>query len=88
VYASKVGTGFTEATLRRLAELMRPLERETSPFEVGGPPGRPHFVEPRLVAEIEFSEWTRGRELRAPSFKGLRMDKDARDVVREVPKSM
>ena len=85
VYASKVGTGFTDATLARLARLMRPLERDTSPFDVGGPPGRAHFVEPRLVAEVEFSEWTRGRELRAPSFKGLRVDKDPRDVVREVP---
>jgi bifunctional non-homologous end joining protein LigD len=86
VYASKVGTGFTDATLARLAELMRPLERETSPFEVGRPPPRAHFVEPRLVAEVEFSEWTSGGELRAPSFKGLRTDKDAREVVREVPR--
>jgi bifunctional non-homologous end joining protein LigD len=85
VYASKVGTGFTDATLARLGSLLRPLERDTSPFEVGGPPGRPHFVEPRLVAEVEFSEWTRGGELRAPSFKGLRDDKDPRDVVRERP---
>jgi bifunctional non-homologous end joining protein LigD len=85
VYASRVGTGFTEATLAKLARLMGPLERDTSPFEIGRPPGRPHFVEPRLVAEVEFSEWTRGRELRAPSFKGLRDDKDPRDVVREVP---
>jgi bifunctional non-homologous end joining protein LigD len=87
VYASKVGTGFTDATLARLADLLRPLERDTSPFDVGRPPGHPHFVEPRLVAEIEFSEWTRGGELRAPSFKGMRPDKDPRDVVREVPSS-
>lgn len=86
VYASKVGTGFTDATLANLARAMQPLERETSPFDVGRPAGRPHFVEPDLVAEIEFSEWTRGGELRAPSFKGLRPDKDARDVVREVPR--
>ena len=88
VYASKVGTGFTDAKLAEIARQMKPLERETSPFEVGRPPGNAHFVEPRLVAEIEFSEWTRGRELRAPSFKGLRDDKDPRDVVREVPKSV
>jgi bifunctional non-homologous end joining protein LigD len=86
VYASKVGTGFTDARLAELARLMKPLERDTSPFEVGRPAGRPHFVEPRLVAEVEFSEWTRGRELRAPSFKGLREDKDSRDVVRELPR--
>jgi len=84
VYASKVGTGFTDATLARIAALLRPLERATSPFDAGQPPGRPHFVEPRLVAEVEFSEWTRGRELRAPSFKGLRDDKDPREVVREL----
>ncbi len=88
VYASKVGTGFTDARLAELARQMQPLERETSPFEVGRPPGSAHFVEPRLVAEIEFSEWTRGRELRAPSFKGLREDKDPRDVVREVAKKV
>ncbi|HXM57057.1 MAG TPA: non-homologous end-joining DNA ligase [Candidatus Dormibacteraeota bacterium] len=86
VYASKVGTGFTDAALAHVAELLKPLERPTSPFDVGRPPGRPHFVEPRLVAEIEFSEWTRGGELRAPSFKGLRQDKDPRDVVRELPR--
>ena len=85
VYASKVGTGFTDATLADIARRMRPLERPTSPFDVGAPPGHPHFVEPELVAEVEFSEWTRGGELRAPSFKGLRMDKDPREVVREVP---
>jgi bifunctional non-homologous end joining protein LigD len=83
VYASKVGTGFTDATLARLGALLRPLERRTSPFDAGAPPGHPHYVEPRLVAEVEFSEWTRGRELRAPSFKGLRDDREPRDVVRE-----
>jgi bifunctional non-homologous end joining protein LigD len=85
VYAGKVGTGFTDAMLARLHALMQPLERSEPPFEVGKPPSRAHFVEPKLVAEFEFSEWTRAGELRAPSFKGLREDKDARDVVRESP---
>ncbi len=85
VYAGKVGTGFTDATLARLHALMQPLGRIEPPFEVGKPPSRAHFVEPKLVAEFEFSEWTRAGELRAPSFKGLREDKDARDVVRESP---
>ena len=84
-YAGKVGTGFTHATLKKLAALMRPLARRVSPFEVGRPPSAARFVEPRLVAEFEFSEWTKGGELRAPSFKGLREDKDAREVVRETP---
>ena len=83
VYAGKVGTGFTDAMLARLHALMQPLERSEPPFKVGKPPSRAHFVEPKLVAEFEFSEWTRAGELRAPSFKGLREDKDARDVVRE-----
>ena len=85
VYAGKVGTGFNDATLARLLALMKPLERPDPPFQVGRPPTRAHFVEPKLVAEFEFSEWTRAGELRAPSFKGLRDDKDAHDVVREMP---
>ena len=85
VYAGKVGTGFTDATLAQLEALMKPLERSKPAFKSGKLPSRAHFVEPRLVAEFEFSEWTRAGELRAPSFKGLREDKDARDVVRESP---
>jgi bifunctional non-homologous end joining protein LigD len=84
VYAGKTGTGFTHAMLAKLAELMRPLERETSPFDAGRPPAGAHFVEPRLVGEFEFAEWTSAGDLRAPSFKGLREDKDPRQVVREV----
>jgi bifunctional non-homologous end joining protein LigD len=85
VYAGKAGTGLTDAMLQKLAALMRPLERDTSPFDVGRPPGRPHYVEPRLVAEFEFAEWTRSGTLRTAAFKGLREDKDARQVVREAP---
>ena len=86
VYAGKVGTGFTQSALEKLAALMRPLERDTSPYDAGSPPSGAHFIEPGLVAEFEFSEWTKGGELRAASFKGLREDKDAREVVREVPR--
>ncbi len=86
VYAGKAGTGFTHDMLARLADLMRPLARSSSPFDVGRPPAGAHFVEPRLVGEFEFSEWTSAGDLRAPSFKGLREDKDARQVVREVPR--
>jgi bifunctional non-homologous end joining protein LigD len=84
VYAGKTGTGFTHAMLAKLAEMMRPLARQTSPFDVGRPPKGAHFVEPRLVGEFEFAEWTQAGDLRAPSFKGLRQDKDPRQVVREV----
>jgi bifunctional non-homologous end joining protein LigD len=83
VYAGKVGTGFTDATLEKLQTLMKPLEVTTSPFDVGAPPKLSHFVKPKLVAELEFVEWTRSGQLRAPSFKGLRTDKPAREVVRE-----
>ena len=85
VYAGKTGTGFTHAMLARLAELMRPLERERSPFDVGRPPPGAHFVEPRLVGEFEFAEWTDEGKVRAGVFKGLRADKDPREVVRERP---
>jgi bifunctional non-homologous end joining protein LigD len=84
-HIGRVGTGFTEAELDRLAEKLRPLEREDSPFAPGGPkiPRGAVFAEPELVAEVEFREWTDGGQLRAPSYKGLRDDKPAELVVRE-----
>ncbi|MBA2261190.1 MAG: DNA ligase D [Solirubrobacterales bacterium] len=70
----RVGTGFTEAELDRLAALLGPLERDTSPFDGGGAraPRGAVYVEPRHVAEVEFAEWTKEGILRAPSYKGLR----------------
>jgi bifunctional non-homologous end joining protein LigD len=86
VYAGKVGTGFTEKMLDRLQSLLEPLRSDTSPFDAGmQPPKGAIFVEPRLVGEFEFTEWTRTGHLRHPSFKGLREDKDPRTVVREIP---
>jgi bifunctional non-homologous end joining protein LigD len=84
-YAGKVGTGYTEEALAKLMTLLRPLVRDESAFDGRQPPRGAIFVEPRLVAEVEFREWTRDGMLRAPSFKGLREDKDPREVVREVP---
>jgi bifunctional non-homologous end joining protein LigD len=85
-YAGKVGTGFTRATLRELSEQLAPLVRETSPFEPEkGIPRAATWVEPELVAQIAFMEWTPDGRLRHPSFLGVRFDKPAREVVREEP---
>ena len=85
-FAGKVGTGFDANELVKLEKLLAPLERATTPFEGGRQPAKGAvFVDPRLVAEIEFSEWTRQNILRHPSYKGLREDKDALDVVLEKP---
>jgi len=83
-YAGRVGTGFTDAVLADLAGRLAPLGRPTSPFS-GGPrlPRQARFVEPCLVAEIEFREWTQEGVMRAPSYKGLREDKAPREVVLE-----
>ncbi len=82
-YAGRVGSGFTEAELRRLAGMLEPLKARQSPFEGRQPPKQSVFVEPRLVAEIAFREWTAARTLRAPVYKGLRADKDPAEVVLE-----
>ena len=84
-YAGKVGTGFTEAELDRLQRLLEPLAIESSPFTGAQPERDARFARPQLVAEIEFTEWTRDGMLRHPSYKGLRDDKDPTEVVREVP---
>ena len=82
-YAGRVGTGFTDRTLEDLKRLLGPLERSASPFEGRQPPKESNFVEPELVAEVEFNEWTNAGTLRAPSFKGLRDDVDASGVRRD-----
>jgi bifunctional non-homologous end joining protein LigD len=88
-YAGKVGTGFTS---RSLVEVRRALDQvavaksafDPVPARAWTGPGV-HWVKPVLVAEIAFSEWTNDGRLRHPSFKGLRSDKRATDVVREQP---
>jgi bifunctional non-homologous end joining protein LigD len=85
-YAGNVGTGFTATTLKDLAKAMNPLVRKESPFSNAVP--RLHaktatYVDPSLVCEVEFTEWTGDGRLRHPSYKGIRDDKPARDVIRE-----
>ena len=82
-YAGKVGTGFTRATLRDLAGRLAPLRRDSSPFADEIRERGVTWVEPRLVAQVGFSEWTRDGRLRHPRFLGLRDDKAAEEVVRE-----
>ncbi len=82
-YAGRVGTGLTEAELRRLVELLEPLRRDTSPFSPAPRVKDAVFVEPELVAEVEFTEWTSAGAVHAPVYLGLRDDRDPRDVVRE-----
>jgi bifunctional non-homologous end joining protein LigD len=84
-YAGKVGTGFDAAEVEWLADELERRERPTSPFADDDVPRGARWAEPELVAEIEFSEWTRGGKLRHPRYLGLRFDKPAREVVREVP---
>ena len=82
--AGRVGTGFTDRTLDELAARLGPLRRDGSPFDPSPKlPRNAVFVEPRLVAEIEFREWTSEGVMRAPSYKGLRDDRPAIEVTRE-----
>ncbi len=85
-YAGKVGTGFDTKTLRSLLAEMDEIGQDQPPFDYGDLPHRDvHWVRPELVAQIGFSEWTRDLQLRHPRFQGLRRDKAASEVVREVP---
>jgi bifunctional non-homologous end joining protein LigD len=88
VYVGNVGTGFTDRVIDELLAKLRPLEQKESPFEVV--PKMPKvrradvvWVKPELVCEVEFVEWTHDGRLRAPSFQGLRDDKQPREVHRE-----
>jgi bifunctional non-homologous end joining protein LigD len=85
-YVGHVGTGFTDAMLADLAEQLRPLGRETSPFGTKVPSQAArdaHWTEPSLVGEVSFAEWTSDGILRQPSWRGLRIDKEPAEVHRE-----
>jgi bifunctional non-homologous end joining protein LigD len=85
VFAGKVGTGYSSADLEMLAKRFRPLQRSTSPFvEVPAAERRNAvWLEPKLVCEVTYTEWTRDGRLRHPSFQGLREDKPAAEVRRD-----
>ena len=83
-YVGSVGTGFDEAALRDIWAQLKAIETAGSPFDKApSTPAAAHWVTPRLVAEVRFSEWTRGGSIRQPAFIGLRSDKRPRDVKRE-----
>src|SRR5262245_41553406 len=84
IYVGHVGTGFNERELAKLSRLFGPLDTRECPFE--DPPAgneKPHWLKPKLVAQVRFTEWTADGILRHPVYLGLRDDKKAGDVVRE-----
>jgi bifunctional non-homologous end joining protein LigD len=84
LYAGKVGTGFDHDTLQDLGRQLAALKLPASPFAGDGLPRRGvHWVKPKLVAEVGFTEWTTRNKLRHPHFLGLRDDKRPDEVVRE-----
>jgi len=86
VYVSKVGTGFDQEILKTVWTRFEPISRATSPFEVRSPTGRDNrWLEPMLVCEVRFTEWTQGGGIRHPTFLGLREDKRPKDCWREQP---
>ena len=88
-YAGKVGTGFNAKLIEELMERMRPLAVDKAPVEVPRADRKgAHWIEPKLVSEINYAEFTDDGILRHPSFVGLREDKPAEDVVKEVPKHL
>lgn len=84
VYAGHTGGGFSRKSLNEVYKRLKPLERSTPPFSTKPKTNeKPHWVEPKVVAEVRFNEWTRDGKLRQPIFLGLRDDKSARAVRRE-----
>jgi bifunctional non-homologous end joining protein LigD len=89
-YVGNVGTGFDDAEIRKLLKLLKPLHRETTPFAVAPKmprvrKGDVQWVEPRLVAQVRYGEWTHDGHLRHPAYLGIREDKDAGEVTAPQP---
>lgn len=83
IYAGKVGTGFTERDRVLLRRFLEKKKRPESPFEGSAGEAAAYFVEPDIVADVEFRGWTSDWRLRQPSFKGIRPDKAPGEVIRE-----
>ncbi len=91
VYCGRVGTGFTDESLKEITKQLKARAIDESPFDQG--PNRAEsrgveWVRPELVGEVEFGEWTSDHRLRHPAFHGLREDKDPHEIVREQPQSL
>jgi len=90
VYAGRVGTGFDQASLKNIYAQLTPLERKASPLEkplTSTQARGVHWVEPRLVGEVQFAEWTREGVVRQAAFIGLRTDKPAAQIIHEQPRT-
>jgi bifunctional non-homologous end joining protein LigD len=89
-YAGRVGTGFSTQSLKQIASELKKRRTDEPPYinpPTGGERRGVTWVKPELVGEVEFTEWTSDGRLRHPSFQGLREDKPAKEVIREMPKS-
>ncbi len=82
-YAGRVGTGFTDDFLGWMIQELETRTIDLAPFDGASPGGAIHWVQPEMVCEVRFTEWTEDGKLRHPSFKGLREDKDPSEVTRE-----
>ncbi len=88
-YVGRVGTGFDQKNLKLVREKMKKHASSESPFDIASPRERNvHFLKPKLVTEVSFSQWTRDQLLRAPVFHGLREDKSPKEVRHEVEKHL
>jgi bifunctional non-homologous end joining protein LigD len=88
IHVGNAGTGFDQALLKQISQVLKEIESSTSPFTGPTEPKKAHWVKPVRVAEVKFSEWTHetdegGVKLRAPVFMGLREDKDPEDCTFE-----